>query len=141
TRARDARGDEGRRERKERHARGERGAERREAEPGGGPCRYDPPRSAGEDREAPPPPFGGTQVAKGLKSADYLALLDERATFFGQWGLRGSKKGDGPTYEELVETEGRPRLRAWMDELSTQGILQHAAAVYGYFPVVSEGND
>lgn len=27
-----------------------------------------------------------------------------------------------------------------MDELSTRGILQHAALVYGFFPVVSEGN-
>jgi 5-methyltetrahydrofolate--homocysteine methyltransferase len=79
-------------------------------------------------------------VVKGISTADYLALLDERATFFGQWGLRGAKQ-DGPTYEELVESEGRPRLRYWMDQLATEGILRHAAVVYGYFPCVSEGND
>jgi 5-methyltetrahydrofolate--homocysteine methyltransferase len=27
----------------------------------------------------------------------------------GQWGLKGSR--GGPSYEELIETEGRPRLR------------------------------
>ena len=137
----DAKEEEKKQERKERHARSQRIAEKRKAEQGPVPDLYDTTRSDVEELEVPTPPFWGTQVAKGLKSADYLALLDERATFFGQWGLRGSKKGDGPTYEELVESEGRPRLRAWMDELSTRGILQHAAAVYGYFPVVSEGND
>ena len=73
--------------------------------------------------------------------ADYTSLLDERALFLGQWGLRGVRGGEGPSYEELVETEGRPRLRYWLDRLSTDGILAHAAVVYGYFPAVSEGDD
>ena len=64
--------------------------------------------------------------------ADYAAYLDERATFLGQWGLRGHR-GGGPSYEELVETEGRPRLRMWLDRLHTEGILE-AAVVYGYWP-------
>ena len=33
-----------------------------------------------------------------------------------------------------------PQTRYWVDELSTAGILQHAAVVYGYFPCVTEGN-
>lgn len=90
------------------------------------------------DAPVPVPAFWGTRVVKGVSSADYSALLDERATFFGQWGLRGSR--DGPTYEELAETDGRPRMRYWLDELSTAGVLQHAAVVYGYFPCVSDGN-
>ena len=65
-------------------------------------------------------------------------MVDERALFLGQWGLRGSKGGGGPSYEELVETEGRPRLRYWLERLSTEGVLAHAAVVYGYFPAVSE---
>jgi 5-methyltetrahydrofolate--homocysteine methyltransferase len=128
-------------ERKERHARSKRIAEKRKAEQGPVPDLYDTTRSDVAEAPVPTPPFWGSKAVKGLKSGDYAALLDERATFFGQWGLRGSKKGDGPSYEELVETEGRPRLRVWMDELSTSGILAHAALVYGYFPVVSEGND
>ncbi|HEV2783376.1 MAG TPA: vitamin B12 dependent-methionine synthase activation domain-containing protein, partial [Actinophytocola sp.] len=93
------------------------------------------------DVPVPTPPFWGTHVAKGVALADYSALLDERATFMGQWGLRGARGGRGPSYEELVETEGRPRLRYWLDRLATDGIVQHAAVVYGYFPCVSEGDD
>jgi 5-methyltetrahydrofolate--homocysteine methyltransferase len=92
------------------------------------------------DVPIPISPFWGTTVVKGIALADYSAMLDERATFMGQWGLRGSR-GKGPTYEELVETEGRPRLRYWLDRLATEGVLAHAAVVYGYFPCVSEGND
>ena len=76
-----------------------------------------------------------------MRVADYTGLLDERALFLGQWGLRGVRGGEGPSYEDLVESEGRPRLRYWLDRLSTDGILAHAAVVYGYFPAVSEGDD
>lgn len=92
------------------------------------------------DVEVPTPPFFGTRVVKGLPLADYAALLDERATFLGQWGLRGTRGGQGPTYEELVETEGRPRLRYWLDRLIADQVLE-AAVVYGYFPAYSDGND
>ncbi|GAA2361482.1 methionine synthase [Saccharopolyspora halophila] len=129
-------------ERKARHERSQRIAEERKAKQGELPSLDDTTRSdVDQDPGVPTPPFWGTKVVKGVPVADYLSMLDERATFFGQWGLRGTKKGEGPSYEELVETEGRPRLRAWMDELQTKGILQHAAVVYGYFPCVSEGND
>ncbi|RRO19858.1 methionine synthase [Saccharopolyspora rhizosphaerae] len=128
-------------ERKERRARSQRIAEKRKAEAGDEPGYDDTTRSdVAADVEVPTPPFWGSKVVKGVSVNDYLQLLDERATFFGQWGLRGAKKGEGATYEELVESEGRPRLRHWIDELSTQGILQHAAVVYGYFPCVTEGN-
>jgi 5-methyltetrahydrofolate--homocysteine methyltransferase len=40
-----------------------------------------------------------------------------------------------------VETEGRPRLRYWIDRLTTEGILHHAAVVYGYYPCVADGDD
>jgi 5-methyltetrahydrofolate--homocysteine methyltransferase len=89
---------------------------------------------------APRAPFFGTRVVKGIALADYASMLDERATFLGQWGLRGSRGGSGPTYEELVETEGRPRLRYWLDRLTADKVLE-AAVVYGYFPCYSEGND
>ena len=92
------------------------------------------------DVDVPAPPFFGTRVIRGIPLADYAALLDERATFLGQWGLRGSRGGSGPTYEELVETEGRPRLRYWLDRLTSDKVLE-AAVVYGYFPAYSEGND
>jgi 5-methyltetrahydrofolate--homocysteine methyltransferase len=91
------------------------------------------------DNDVPTPPFLGDRIVKGIPLADFAAYLDERATFMGQWGLKSSRT-DGPTYEELVETEGRPRLRAWLDRISTEAIME-PAVVYGYWPCYSDGND
>ncbi len=90
--------------------------------------------------ELPVPPFTGDRVVKGIALADYAAYLDERATFLGQWGLRPARGGGGPSYQELAETQGRPRLRMWLDRIQAEGMLE-AGVVYGYFPAVSEGND
>ena len=92
------------------------------------------------DNPIPTPPFWGTRIVKGIALADYASFLDERATFMGQWGLKPSRADDGASYEELVETEGRPRLRYWMDRILSEGMLD-ASVVYGYFPALSEGDD
>lgn len=92
------------------------------------------------DNPVPAPPFWGTRIVKGIALSDYAAFLDERATFMGQWGLKPSRAEDGASYEELVETEGRPRLRYWLDRILSEGMLD-ASVAYGYFPVYSEGND
>ncbi|WP_022916512.1 methionine synthase [Ruania albidiflava] len=91
------------------------------------------------DNPVPTPPFWGTRVVKGIAQAGYAAFLDERATFMGQWGLKPSR-GEGPGYEELVATEGRPRLRQWLEQIATEDLLV-PAVVYGYFPAVSDGDD
>ncbi|NJP82839.1 methionine synthase, partial [Streptomyces sp. AA8] len=91
------------------------------------------------DNRVPEPPFWGTRVIKGIGLKDYASWLDEGALFKGQWGLKQARAG-GPTYEELVETEGRPRLRGWLEKLHTDNLLE-AAVVYGYFPCVSKGDD
>ncbi|MFI6552494.1 methionine synthase, partial [Streptomyces griseus] len=88
----------------------------------------------------PDPPFWGTRVVKGIPLKEYASWLDEGALFKGQWGLKQARSGDGPTYEELVETEGRPHLRGWLDHLQSNNLLE-AAVVYGYFPCVSKGDD
>ena len=126
-------------ERRERRARSERIAAKRaaEAEPVVIPERSD----VAADQPIATPPFWGTRIAKGIPVADYAGHLDERALFFGQWGLRGTRGGDGPDYDELVATEGRPRLREWISKLTTEGILSHAAVVYGYFPAYSVGDE
>jgi 5-methyltetrahydrofolate--homocysteine methyltransferase len=91
------------------------------------------------DNPVPTPPFWGTRIVKGIALADFSSYLDERATFMGQWGLKPTR-GDGPGYEELVRTEGRPRLRYWLDRILSEAIAD-ASVVYGYFPAVSEGED
>ncbi|WP_259453057.1 methionine synthase [Streptomyces ginkgonis] len=92
------------------------------------------------DVPLPTAPFMGTRVIKGIPLKDYAAWLDEDALFKGQWGLKGSRGAEGPDYEELLETEGRPRLRGWLDRLHTENLLE-AAVVYGYFPCHAEGQD
>ncbi|MEU5773985.1 methionine synthase [Streptomyces venezuelae] len=101
-----------------------------------GPSRSD----VAVDNPLPTPPFWGTRVIKGIQLKEYASWLDEGALFKGQWGLKQARTGDGPTYEELVESEGRPRLRGLLDELQTKNLLE-AAVVYGYFPCVSKGDD
>jgi 5-methyltetrahydrofolate--homocysteine methyltransferase len=84
----------------------------------------------------PRAPFFGSRIVKGIPLADYVGMLDERALFMGQWGLKGAR-GE---FEAMAETEGRPRLRKLLNEVQSNGWLE-AAVVYGYFPCVSEGND
>ena len=92
------------------------------------------------DNDIPTPPFWGSRVVKGIALADYAAFLDERATFLGQWGLKPTRGEGGASYEDLVESDGRPRLRMWLDRIKTQDIME-PSVVYGYFPCYSEGND
>ncbi|MFC5754417.1 methionine synthase [Actinomadura rugatobispora] len=113
-----------------------RGARFEVTEPQDMPARSD----VAVDNRLPEPPFFGDRIVKGIPLNDYASFLDERATFMGQWGLKPARGGDGPSYEELVETEGRPRLRMWLDRVQTEGLIE-AAVVYGYYPAVSEGDD
>jgi 5-methyltetrahydrofolate--homocysteine methyltransferase len=92
------------------------------------------------DNPVPTPPFWGTRIVKGIQLKEYASWLDEGALFKGQWGLKQARAGDGPSYEELVESEGRPRLRGLLDRLQTENLLE-AAVVHGYFPCVSKGDD
>ncbi|HEV2927775.1 MAG TPA: vitamin B12 dependent-methionine synthase activation domain-containing protein, partial [Propionibacteriaceae bacterium] len=128
--------------------RGEEGAalpaprERRvKAQPRQNPADGQPPAQTRSDVavdiDVPTPPFWGDRIVKGIALADVVSYLDERATFMGQWGLKGSRQG--PSYEELIEVEGRPRLRAWLDRIQTEGVAEFAV-VYGYWPCYSDGD-
>ncbi len=88
------------------------------------------------DIDIPVAPFFGSRIVKGIPLADYVGMLDERALFMGQWGLKGAR-GE---FEAMAESEGRPRLRQLLNEVQANGWLE-AAVVYGYFPCVSDGND
>ena len=119
-----------------REARVKPGARLRLTEPAEMPARSD----VAIDNEVPVPPFYGDRIVKGIALSEYAAFLDERATFLGQWGLKPARGASGPSYEELVEAEGRPRLRMWLDRIQAEGLVE-AAVVYGYFRAASEGND
>ncbi|WP_435060490.1 vitamin B12 dependent-methionine synthase activation domain-containing protein, partial [Streptomyces sp. bgisy060] len=83
------------------------------------------------DNPVPEPPFLGTKVVTGIPLAEYAPWLDEGALFKGQWGLK-----DVGT----IEAEGRPRLRALLDRIEREGLVE-AAVVHGWFPCVSKGDD
>ena len=87
------------------------------------------------DNEIPTPPFWGSRVIKGIPLNDYVSMLDERALFVGQWGLKGGK-----SFTEMAELEGRPRLRQLLNDIQVNNWIE-AAVVYGYYPCFSEGND
>lgn len=92
------------------------------------------------DNPIPRPLFWGTRVVKGIPLSDIAAFLDERATFMGQWGLKPGRGESGASYEDLVRSEGQPRLRYWLDRFLAEKVID-PAIVYGFFPVVSEGDD
>ncbi|MFJ9429527.1 vitamin B12 dependent-methionine synthase activation domain-containing protein, partial [Streptomyces sp. NPDC101490] len=98
--------------------------------------RVDEPEPVGRsdvaaDNPVAEPPFLGTRVVKGIQLKDYAPWLDEAALFKGQWGLKDA---------DTIESEGRPRLRMWLDRLRRDDLLE-AAVVYGWFPCVSKGDD
>lgn len=84
----------------------------------------------------PTPPFFGSRVLKGMPLSSVVDWLDERATLMGRWGLRGSR--GGKTYDELAETEGRPRMRGLLEMMQSQKLLDLGVA-YGYYPCYSSG--
>ncbi|MFM1937992.1 MAG: hypothetical protein RLZZ320_850, partial [Actinomycetota bacterium] len=88
------------------------------------------------DIQVPKAPFFGSRVVKGIALGDYSSMLDERALYVGQWGLKGKQD----SFEKIVEEQGRPRLRSLLNEALANGWL-NAAVTYGYFPCYSEGND
>ena len=57
------------------------------------------------DNLIPKAPFYGSRVVKGIALADYVHMLDERALFLGQWGLKGKD------FEDMAQKQGRPQLR------------------------------
>jgi 5-methyltetrahydrofolate--homocysteine methyltransferase len=87
-----------------------------------------------ENNLLPAAPFYGSKVVKGVALADYVGMLDERALFLGQWGLKGKD------FETMAEQQGRPQLRSLLNDVQSNGWL-NAAVVYGYFPCYSDGND
>lgn len=87
-----------------------------------------------DQNKIPKPPFFGSRVVKGVALSDYATMIDERALFLGQWGLKNQE------YSKMAEEEGRPRLRALLNDIQSNGWL-NAAVTYGYFPCYSEGND
>jgi 5-methyltetrahydrofolate--homocysteine methyltransferase len=99
-----------------------------------GPAPDAPSRSAVRvDVPIPEPPFWGVREVP-VDLDEVFPLLDTHVLFKLHWGGKGVK---GEEWERLVGDDFRPRLeRMWRE----QDYL-HPRAVYGYFPVNSDGDE
>jgi 5-methyltetrahydrofolate--homocysteine methyltransferase len=88
------------------------------------------------DVPPPVPAFYGVRVLHEIPLDEVFELLDLDELFRLQWGGRGS----GEAFERTVREEFRPTLERLSAEARRDGWLA-PAAVYGYFPVQSSGND
>jgi 5-methyltetrahydrofolate--homocysteine methyltransferase len=88
------------------------------------------------DVPVPNAPFFGTRVLRDIPLDEVLALLDLDELFRLQWGGRGS----GEAYEKAKREEFEPTLKRLIAETKRNGWLV-PQAVYGYFPVQSQGNE
>ena len=87
--------------------------------------------------DVPTPPFLGVRQGSAAL-ADVLPWLDKRALFAGQWGLK-SVPG-GLTYDDIVATEGEPRLASWLARIAEEDLFDFRV-VWGYWHCHSSGND
>ena len=87
------------------------------------------------DNPIPRPPFFGTRVLRAIPLDEVFDLLDIDELYRLQWGGRGS----GAVFERTVRDEFAPTLARLKADAARKGWLV-PQAVYGYFPVQSEGN-
>ncbi|HUO50900.1 MAG TPA: methionine synthase [Gemmatimonadaceae bacterium] len=88
------------------------------------------------DAPVPAAPFLGARVLRDIPLGEVLALLDLDELFRLQWGGRGS----GAEFERARREEFEPALARLAAAAHAEGWLA-PAAVYGYFPAQSSGND
>ncbi|MGH7446813.1 MAG: vitamin B12 dependent-methionine synthase activation domain-containing protein, partial [Longimicrobiales bacterium] len=92
-------------------------------------------RTPSRDITLPKPPFLGVKHIQRLPLADLFEFFDLNTLYRLHWGAKNAK---GAEYERLVREEYEPRLRRMKTEAQTGGWLT-PSAVYGYFPVSTDG--
>jgi len=91
------------------------------------------------DVPIPEPPFLGSRVlsARDIDMAEVYELLDLNTLFRLHWG---GKSLHGDQWERYVESDFMPLLERMKREAIDEGYLR-PAAVYGYYPCGSDGDD
>jgi len=85
----------------------------------------------------PKPPFWGIRVRKDFDLQEVFRYINETALFKNQWQLKTASQTD---YLRLVEEKFRPTLLDLEKDVMAAAIFE-PKAVWGYFPVQSEGNE
>ena len=85
--------------------------------------------------KVPAPPAWGIRVLRDIPLHEVLDLLDLDELFRLQWGGRGS----GESFETSVREMFRPTLARLREDATRNGWVK-PQAVYGFFPVQSDGN-
>ncbi|MHB8573168.1 MAG: methionine synthase [Candidatus Dormibacteria bacterium] len=85
----------------------------------------------------PSPPFLGGRVVTDIPLAEVFEHMDLKTLFKLSWGARGTQ---GEAFEELLESDFRPRLERMKAEALESGWLCPVAA-YGYFGCNALGDE
>ncbi len=93
------------------------------------------------DLPRPTPPFWGTQVLTpdDISIAEVFEYLDLQALIAGQWQFRKPKDQTRAEYDAFLAETVHPILAQWKQRVIEENLL-HPTVVYGYFPVLAEGN-
>jgi 5-methyltetrahydrofolate--homocysteine methyltransferase len=104
--------------------------------------RADPPgrSTVRTDVPVPEPPFWGSRVVKGIGVPDVARYLNRTTLFRKQWQYAKKRGQSAADYREFLREKVEPILRSLLDRCIAEQILV-PAAVYGYFPAQSAGDD
>ncbi len=89
----------------------------------------------------PTPPFWGTQILQGedIPFEELFWNLDLQALVAGQWQFRKPPDQSREEYEAFLQETVYPILETWKERIINEKLLA-PTSVYGYFPVLAEGN-
>ena len=89
----------------------------------------------------PTPPFWGTQIFQGedIPFEELFWNLDLQALVAGQWQFRKPQEQSREEYEAFLQETVYPILETWKERILNEKLLA-PTSVYGYFPVLAEGN-
>ncbi len=89
----------------------------------------------------PNPPYWGTKILQGadIPIEELFWNLDLQALFAGQWQFRKPQGQSREEYDVFLQETVYPILEIWKERVIKEKLLE-PTLVYGYFPVLAEGN-
>ena len=93
------------------------------------------------DIARPKPPFWGPKMLgpEDIPTEELFDYLDMQALVAGQWQFRKPKGQSREEYDAFLAEKVQPILTEWKQRILDENLLD-PKLVYGYFPVLAEGN-